>query len=383
MKHISERELQLPEAQIGRLLKIAAEDKSIISLSVGEPDFITPKPLLSYAKTVIDKSTHYSPTSGIHELREAIVKKLKKDNKINLSPENIMVSCGSQQAIFTALLSTVDPGEQVIVPNPSYLAYIPAIDLVNATPIYFKLEQENNFEINPDKIKEVIDKKKSEVLIINTPSNPTGTVLSKKILEEIADIAVENDLYVFSDEAYEKLIYDKKHVSIGSLNGMQDYVVTFHTFSKSYAMCGFRLGFAAGPRKLIEAMSKTSHYVVLAPPTLSQLVGVKALSLPNKYIDSMVKEYKKRRNFLIKRLNEINLETRMPDGAFYAFSNIKNYSKNSNDFAEKILKKAKVAVVPGTEFGRYGEGFIRFSYAANYYLIEKAIDRLERFLKRY
>src|SRR3989344_3703945 len=346
MKHISERELQLPEAQIGRLLKIAAEDKSIISLSVGEPDFITPKPLLSYAKTVIDKSTHYSPTSGIHELREAIVKKLKKDNKINLSPENIMVSCGSQQAIFTALLSTVDPGEQVIVPNPSYLAYIPAIDLVNATPIYFKLEQENNFEINPDKIKEVIDKKKSEVLIINTPSNPTGTVLSKKILEEIADIAVENDLYVFSDEAYEKLIYDKKHVSIGSLNGMQDYVVTFHTFSKSYAMCGFRLGFAAGPRKLIEAMSK-------------------------------------RRNFLIKRLNEINLETRMPDGAFYAFSNIKNYSKNSNDFAEKILKKAKVAVVPGTEFGRYGEGFIRFSYAANYSLIETAVDRLERFLKRY
>ena len=381
MVHISERELQLPDAIIGKLQEIAAEHKEIISLGIGEPDFITPKPILSHINKIINKSTHYSSPQGVKELREAISRKLKKDNKINADSDDVIVTCGSQEAIFIAILSSLDPSEQVIVQNPGYLGYIPAIELADATPIYIKLDEEDNFEINPDRIKELIDKKKTKAIIINSPANPTGNVLSKKTLEKIADIAVENDIYIFSDEAYEKLVYDKKHISIGSLNGMEKYVVTFQTFSKSYAMCGFRLGYAHGPKKLIKAMSKSSHYVTLCAPTISQLLGIKALSLPNKYIQSMVNEYDRRRKFIVKRLNEIGLRTNMPNGAFYTFSNIKHITNNSLKFSQDLLKKAKVAVVPGTEFGNHGEGFIRCSYATDIKLIAKAMDKIERFVK--
>ena len=381
MVHISERELQLPDAIIGKLQEIAAEHKEIISLGIGEPDFITPKPILSYVNKIINKSTHYSSPQGVKELREAIARKLKKDNKINADPDGVIVTCGSQEALFIAILSSLDPSEQVIVQNPGYLGYIPAIELADATPIHIKLEEEDNFEINPDRIKEAVDKKKTKAIILNTPANPTGNVLSKKTLEKIADIAVENDLYIFSDEAYEKLVYDKKHISIGSLNGMEKYIVTFQTFSKSYAMCGFRLGYAHGPKELIKAMSKSSHYVTLCAPTISQLLGVKALSLPNKYIQSMVNEYNRRRKFIVKRLNEIGLKTNMPNGAFYTFSNIKHITNNSMKFSQDLLKKAKVAVVPGSEFVKYGEGYIRCSYAADIKLIGKAMDRIEKFVK--
>ena len=379
--HISERESQLPDSIIGKLQEIAAEHKDIISLGIGEPDFLTPKPVLDYASKIIKKSTHYTAPKGIKELREAISKKLRKDNKIDANPDNVLVTCGSQEAIFMAILSSLDPSEQIIVPNPSYLGYIPAIELADAAPVYIKLEEEDNFEINPDRLKELIDKKKTKAIIINSPANPTGNVLSKKVLEKIADIAVENDLYIFSDEAYEKLIYEKKHISIGSLNGMEKYVATFQSFSKTYAMCGFRLGYIHGPNKLIEAMTKSSHYVTLCAPNISQLLGIKALSLPNKYTQDMVNEYNRRRKFIVKRLNEIGLRTGMPYGAFYTFSNITSSSKNSLKFSQDLLKKAKVAVVPGTEFGNHGEGYIRCSYATDIKLIAKAMDRIEKFVK--
>ncbi|MBI2672691.1 aminotransferase class I/II-fold pyridoxal phosphate-dependent enzyme [Candidatus Woesearchaeota archaeon] len=388
MRNISEREEELPDAVIGRLLKIANEDKSVVSLGAGEPNFSLPKPLLSHIKYITKNAeklrlNHYSNPLGRLDLREAISKKLKKDNKIETDPENIIVSCGSQEALFVGLMCVADITEQVLVPNPSYLGYIPAIELVGASPVSVSLKEEENWEFNPDRIRENIDKKKTKAIIINTPANPTGTVLSKKILEEIADIAVENDLYIFSDEAYEKLIYDSKHISIGSLNGMQDYVLTLQTFSKSYAMCGFRLGYAAGPRKLIEAMEKSMHYVTLTAPVVSQLLGIKALSLPNQYIEKMRKEYDKRRKFIVKRLNELNLPTIEPHGAFYSFSNIKNFSNNSMKFASSLLKNGKVAVVPGTEFGIMGEGYVRCSYAADYDKIVEAMNRLEKFLKKY
>lgn len=387
MKHISEREQELPDATIGKLLKIAAENKSIISLSAGEPNFSLPKPLLEHMRYIIKNAdrlrlNHYSNPLGRLDLREAIAKKLKKDNKVNVDPDNIIVSCGSQEALFVGLMCVADITEQVLVPNPGYLGYIPAIALVGASPVSVPLKEEENWEFNPDRIKANIDKKKTKAIIINTPANPTGTVLSKKILEEIADIAIDNDLYIFSDEAYEKLVYDSKHVSIGSLNGMQDYVLTLQTFSKSYAMCGFRLGYAAGPKELIGAMEKAMHYVTLTAPVVSQVLGLKALSLPNSYIEKMRLEYDRRRKFIVKRLNEIGLHTIEPHGAFYSFSNITGFSNNSMKFASELLKKAKVAVVPGTEFGSMGEGHIRCSYAADYNKIVKALDRIEGFLKK-
>ncbi len=387
MKEVSERERYLPPALIGKLLRIAAERPDIISLGVGEPDFTPPKVLVKEVKRVIAKYkknrvTHYAASEGIPELREAIVEKLKRDNKIRMSPENVLVTTGSQEALFVGFLATLDPTEEVILQNPGYLGYVPAIELCSGVPRYVPAVEQENFEINPDRMNKLVNKK-TRVIVLNTPSNPTGTVIRRSVLEEIADIAVDKDLYIFSDEAYEKLIYDDaKHVSIGSFNGMHDYVVTFQTFSKSYAMCGFRLGYAAGPREVIQAMTKSVHYVTLSAPHLSQWVGVKALSLGRQHIDPMVREYDRRRKFIVRRLNEMGLTTPAPKGAFYAFSNIQQYGKNSVRFTEKLLKKSKVAVVPGTEFGVNGEGYVRFSYAADYHLIETAMQRLERFLKK-
>ncbi|MDP2908922.1 MAG: aminotransferase class I/II-fold pyridoxal phosphate-dependent enzyme, partial [Nanoarchaeota archaeon] len=251
-------------------------------------------------------------------------------------------------------------------------------------PVFVPLKEEEGFEINPDEVRKVIDKKKTKVLLINTPANPTGNVLSKQVLEELADIAREYNLYIFSDEAYEKIIYDnKKHYSIGSFNGMEKYVITFHSFSKTYAMCGFRLGYAVGPEDLIKAMTQTHVYSTICAPTISQKVGTEALKLNSKYTETMVKEYARRRGLILKRLEEMKLPVAKPYGAFYVFPNIKNYSNNSVKFANELLIKGKVAAVPGSEFGREGEGHIRFSYATDYKLIEKAMDRLEKFLKKY
>lgn len=383
MRHISERESDLPDAVIGELIKIAQEDKSIISMGAGQPDFKTPKPILDYAQKVISKSTAYSNPQGVLELREEIAKKLRKENKIkNANPDDIVVTAGSQESIFMSLVCTIDPGEQVIIPNPGYLAYVPAVEILNGGISYVRLREEDGFEIDPEKIKEVIDKKKTKVLILNSPANPTGNVLSRKTLEKISDIVVENDIFVISDEAYEKLVYDKKHISLGSLNGMEKYCVTVQSFSKSFAMCGFRLGYAHGPKELINAISKSGHYVTLCAPHISQLLGIKALQISNSYVEKMRREYDRRRRYIVPRLNKMGLRTAMPYGAFYAFSNISHLSNNCYKFAKELLQKAKVAVVPGTEFGTYGEGYIRFSYATDLELIKKGLDRIENYLTK-
>ena len=382
MRGISEREKHLPNFTLPELLRIMHESRTVISMGAGEPDFSTPKPLLRYGASVIHKSTHYTPTQGIKELREAICKKLKKENKINATPENVIVTTGSQEAIFASLLTTTDPKDQVLIPNPGYLAYFPAIELSDGKPVSYKLEEKNNFQPDSDQIKKLANKK-TKAIIINSPSNPTGQVYPRKLLEEIAGIAREKNLYIFSDEAYEKLIYDnEKHVSIASLNGMKDYVISLYTFSKSYAMCGFRLGYVVAPKKLSESIIESSHFLTISPPHISQLMAVKALSLPNRHINRMVRAYNRRRKYLVKRLNKINLITKEPKGAFYAFSNIKYVTKKSSyQFSQDFLKKAKVAVVPGTEFGEYGEGYIRFSYATKLFLIKKALERIEKYLK--
>lgn len=385
MVHLSERELQLPRLEFPKIFKKVINDKSIISLGPGEPDFITPKPLLDYAKKVIGagKGTHYSEPQGLKELREAIVKKLRKENKIKTTPENVLITCGSQEALFAALLTTVDPTEKVILPSPGYLGYIPPVELVSGHPVFLELDEGDKFEINPDRLRKLAKDRKVKAIIMNSPSNPTGNVLSRKVLEEIADIAVDNNLNIFSDEAYEHIVYDKaKHISIGSLNGMEDYVTTFQTFSKSFAMCGFRLGYCTGPKKLIKDLIKVHHYITLTAPHISQLIGVRALSLNKKYINGMVKEYKRRRDMIVKRLNDMDLPTPMPGGAFYTFSNIQAYSSNSVKFSQKLIEKAKVAVIPGSEFGPYGEGYIRCSFATDYNKIVQAMDKMEKFLKR-
>ena len=383
MPHVSERELELPDAIIGKLIAIAAESKNVISLGPGEPDFPLPKPLVQHTKKIADKVNHYSPPGGLFILREAIARKVKKDNDIDADPDNIIVTSGSQEALLIALACTLDVSEQIIIPNPSFLAYLPLADLFSTFPVFVELKEEENFEINPDEVKKLIDKRKTKAIIINTPANPTGTTIKKKTLEELADIAIENDLYIFSDEAYEKIVYDEKHVSIASLNGMENNAVTFQTFSKSYAMAGYRVGYCIAPPSLSEYITKTHVYTSICAPTISQHLALKALTLKKSYTSNMVKEYRKRRDFIVRRLNEIGLHTIMPQGAFYTFSNISSLTMDSRKFAFDLLQKAKVAVVPGAEFGRHGEGYIRCSYATKYPFIEMAMERMEKFVKEY
>jgi len=381
---ISERSFELPSSEFTQIMKTAAEDKKVISLGPGEPDFTTPRHIIRFAKKKLDQGyTHYSPPQGRVELRETISKKLKKDNKINVSPDEIIVTCGSQEALFLATLALVDPGEKMIVPNPGFLAYIPMVESVTGTQVSIPLSEEDGFELNPDKVEELIDNR-TQVLLINTPGNPTGRILKKKTLEELADIVIEHDLKVFSDEAYEKFVYDnKRHISFASLNGMKKHVLTFQSFSKTYAMPGWRVGYAAGPKEIIQCMTRIHLYCGLCSPTISQLAALEALRRSQKCVRDMRKKYDRRRKLIIKRLKEIpNINCLNPEGAFYAFPNIKDIGMNSNGTANFLLKKAKVLVVPGTEFGKYGEGYVRMSYATSYKNIEKALNRIENVISK-
>jgi len=383
MVHISERESQLPDQAIEKLIEVMVEDKSVLSLGPGEPDFELPKPLVAEVKRLADKSNHYSPAGGLIELREAICRKLKRDNRIHTDPGDIVVTSGSQEALLLSSMALLDVSEQVLLPNPSYMAFLPTVELLNASPVFFNLKEENAFEPDPDEIRKKIDPKKTKVIILNSPANPTGNVIRRKTMEEIADLAIEHNLTIFSDEAYEKILYDgAKHVSFASLNGMRNRVLTFQSFSKSFAMCGFRLGYVVAPKEAAEAIKKTHVYASICAPTISQKLGIKALDLPPKYTMNMVKEYDRRRKVIVKRLNGMGLSTQTPLGAFYTFSNISHLSNDSKKFAFDLLKKEKVAVVPGTDFGTEGKKFIRCSFATKLPVIEKALDRLERFISK-
>ncbi len=382
---IAERYEELPVSTIGRFLKIAAERKDVISLGPGEPDFDSPVHIIKAAKKHLDERyTHYSPPGGRYRFKEAIIKKLKKDNGISVGHENIIVTTGSTEAILLTLVSTIDPGEGVLIPDPGFLAYKPTVEVLNGLPLSVSLHEEDNFEIDVEKMENVVVPKKTRVLIMNTPSNPTGTVFSKKVLEEIADFVRKHNLLVISDEAYEKFVYDDaKHISIGSLNGMEDYVMTLQSFSKTYAMPGFRIGYAAGPEKIVKAMIKLHIFTTLCAPTISQVTATDALKGDQKCVEKMRREYDRRRKMIVKRLNEIpGFCCINPKGAFYAFPNVKSFGMKSLAFSEWILKNAKVAVIPGTEFGEFGEGYIRLSYATSYELIEKALDRIENAVKK-
>jgi aminotransferase len=384
-KIISERESELPVLTIGRLLHIAEEDKRVISLGPGEPDFTAPKNIIAAAKKALDKGyTHYSPPAGRSDFKEAIIKKLKKDNCIRASPENIVVTTGSTEAIMLALMCTIDPGEGVMVPDPGFLAYKPTVEVLNGMPISVPLYEEDGFQLDVERMEKAIIPERTNAIILNSPSNPTGTVFSRKVLEEVAGFAMEYDLLIISDEAYEKLVYGgAKHISIGSLNGMEDRVLTLHSFSKTYAMPGFRLGYAVGNEKLIAAMAKLHLFTSLCAPTLSQVAAMGALKGTQEPVRKMVREYDRRRKMIVRRINDIpGFSCAEPKGAFYAFPNISYYRMKSLKFAEWLLKNAKVAVVPGTEFGRMGEGFIRCSYATEYRKIEKAMDNIERAVKK-
>jgi len=385
MYEVAERAKVIEESRIAESLKILESRPEIISLGAGEPDFPAPPSVIKAAQQALSKGyTHYAPLKGKSELREAIAEKLKKENKIDASPDEVIVCCGSKEAILLAMLATVDVGEEVIVPDPGYLAYRPMAEMVGGKAVSLQLREEDGFELNPDAVKKLITDK-TRLLVINSPSNPTGNVFRKKLWEEIADIIVDKQLYALCDEAYEKLVYeDAEHVSLGSLNGMEKYVITVQTFSKTYAMCGFRVGYAVAPPELIKEMVEFKICTTISAPTAFQMAAVEALKskATQKYVEEMRREYDRRRKLLIKRLNEIDRITfTVPKGAFYFFPNITELRMSSEEAVDFLLKKAKVLMVPGTEFGKYGEGYVRLSYATAYEKIVEAMDRIENALK--
>jgi len=379
MHHFPRRVSVVSGSKIGESLKIIEQDPSVISLGAGEPDFAAPEHVVAAAYKMLKKGyTHYSPLQGKKELREAVAKKVRKDNKIDAAPEEVIVTCGSKEAILLAMMTFVDPRDEVVIPDPGYIAYRPIVKLINGMPVSLQLKEKNNFEIEADVLEKLITEK-TKVLVINSPANPTGAVYSKKALEEVADVVIDKDLMVISDEAYEKLIYDgAKHISIGSLNGMKEHTITVQSFSKTYAMCGFRVGYAVATEDVIKEMTEYKICTTLGAPTAFQMAAVVALKGSQAYVQKMRREYDRRRKFIVKRLCEMGLSCVKPKGAFYAFPNISSQKMSSEQFFDFLLKKAKVIVIPGTEFGRHGEGHVRMSYATAYEKIVEAMDRIEK-----
>lgn len=383
---IAKRDTDLPSTEFEKILKTSVEDREVISLGPGEPDFDTPQNIRDAAKRAIDRGlTHYSTTGGTKALREEISKKLRKQNGIDADPETeIIATTGSSESIFLSSMILIEPGDGVVVPDPGYINYIPMTRLMEGKPVPMNVISEDGFGSEIEKLKKKIGPK-THVLIINSPSNPTGHVLKRKELEEIADLTNDRNMMVFSDEAYENLLYgDNKHVSIGGLNGMGDRVMSFFSFSKTYAMAGFRIGYAVGPKKIVDAMKRLRLYSTISSPLFVEEAAIEALRGPQKEIERMRREYERRGKMMHRRLDEMGaFECNSPEGAFFLFPKISGTKMKSITFAHKMLREAKVLVVPGTEFGKNGEGYVRMSYATSYEKIQKAMDRIQNWARSF
>ncbi|NJE26182.1 pyridoxal phosphate-dependent aminotransferase [Thermococcus sp. MV5] len=370
---------------IRKLFELAQGIEGVISLGIGEPDFDTPEHIKEYAKEALDKGlTHYSSNIGVLELREAIAEKLKKHNGIEVDPKTqIMITVGANSGLLMGFATFLKDNEEVLIPSPAFVSYAQTVLLAGGIPVEVPTTEKNGFRLNTDDLEKYVTPK-TRALIINSPNNPTGAVLTKKDLEELADFAVEHDLIVFSDEVYEYFVYDNvKNYSIASLNGMFERTITINGFSKTFAMTGWRLGFVTAPEWIIEKMVRFQMYTVTCPVTFAQYAAAKALRDERSWraVEEMRKEYDRRRNLVWKCLDEMGLPTIKPKGAFYIFPRIKDTGLTSKEFSELMIKEAKVVLVPGNAFGSAGEGFVRISYATAYEKLEEAMNRIDKVLK--
>jgi aminotransferase len=376
---------KIPKSGIRRLFDLAQNMEGVISLGIGEPDFNTPQNIVDAAiKALKENKTYYAPNSGLLELRKAVSEKMKLDNKIDVSENEILITVGGGEALSLAIQSTIKTGDEIIVPSPSFVAYSPTILLSGGKPIEVECKEEENFILNPDSLEESITEN-TNLLIINTPSNPTGAVMEKKDLEKIADIVQEYNLKVISDEVYEKLIYDGKiHTSMASLNGMENNVITINSFSKTYSMTGWRVGYLSSKDEtLFERMLKLHMYGPVCNNTFAQFGALEALKGPQDSVYQMRDEFEKRRDLLLKRIKEMNgVNAIKPEGAFYLFMNISETGMKSDEFSERLLNEEKVVTVPGSAFGPYSNNFVRLAYPLKAEKINEACDRINKFLSK-
>ncbi|MDZ5472061.1 aminotransferase [Bacillus sp. 31A1R] len=380
--YLSKTVEDLKPSGIRRFFDLAASMEGVISLGVGEPDFVTSWSVREAAILSLEEGyTSYTANAGLLELRQEISSYMNRSFNVSYSPNTeIIVTVGASQAIDIALRAIVNPGDEVIVIEPSFVSYVPIVNLAGGTAVTVQTKKENDFKILPSELEQVITKK-TKAIMLCSPNNPTGAMLNREELIGIASIAEKHDLLVLSDEIYAELVYDEEYVSFAELKGMRERTILISGFSKGFAMTGWRLGFVCAPEEISQAMLKIHQYTMMCAPTMAQFAALEALRNGREDVNEMRKSYRRRRNYFVQSLNDLGLDCHQPGGAFYAFPSIRRTGLSSEQFAEKLLLKERLAVVPGNVFGESGEGHIRCSYASSMEQLQESINRLKKFLE--
>lgn len=380
---LSKEIVKIKPSGIRKFFDLVSEMEGVISLGVGEPDFDTPWHIRDEGIYSLEKGrTFYTSNSGLNELKTEISKYIKRTQGVEYSPKSeIVVTVGGSEAIDIAFRAMLDPGDEVLIPQPSYVSYEPCAILAGGKPVIIDLKAENDFKLTA---KEVLEKitDKTKILVLPFPNNPTGSIMEREYLEEIAKVVIEKDIFVLSDEIYAELTYKGKHISITAIEGMKERTVLINGFSKAYAMTGWRLGYACAPKNILEQMLKIHQYAIMCAPTTSQYAAISALKNGDKDVAEMRTSYNQRRRYLMHAFKEMGLACFEPYGAFYVFPCIKEFGMTSEEFATEFLKAEKVATVPGTAFGESGEGFLRISYAYSLETLKLAMEKLNKFITK-
>lgn len=381
---ISKKVQEIPASGIREFFDLVIGMKNVVSLGVGEPDFVTPWNICESGIFSIEKGyTSYTSNKGLYELRLQISRHIKNKYSLNYDPdEEILITTGSSQALDLAARAVFNPGDKVLVLNPSYVSYYPVSYLAGAKPVLINTEEDDSFRLTPDLVNKNMSKD-VKAIIFNYPANPTGVSYSRQELIILCRCFIDNDLIVISDEIYDELTYDFSHTPLNTIKGMKNRTIYLNGFSKAYAMTGWRVGYACGPKEAISAMTKIHQYTMLCAPIMSQIAAIEALKGNNNSILQMKREYKRRREFVVDKLNEIGLPCPTPEGAFYVFPSIRSTGMDCVTFAKELLKLEKVALVPGTAFGSRGKDHIRISYASSMDDLKEAMSRIEHFLKKH
>ena len=380
---LSEKVVDIKPSGIRKFFDIVNEMNDVISLSVGEPDFDTPWHIRDEGIYSLEKGrTFYTSNAGLKELKEEICKYLKRKQGVEYDPDHeVFLTVGGSEGIDAAMRAMLNPGEEVLIPQPSFVSYEPCAILAGGVPVIIELKAENEFRLTAEELEAAITEK-TKLLVLPFPNNPTGAILEKKDLEELAEVIIKHDIFVMSDEIYAELTYKEKHTSIVEIPGMKERTILINGFSKAYAMTGWRLGYACGPKEIIAQMLKIHQFAIMCAPTTSQYAAVEALRNGDDDVAEMREAYNQRRRYLMHAFKEMNLPCFEPFGAFYVFPCIKEFGMTSDEFATRFLKEEKVAVVPGTAFGDCGEGFLRISYAYSLDNLKIAMQKLADFLER-
>jgi len=381
---ISKRVREIPPSGIRRFFDLLASMEGVISLGVGEPDFVTPWHIREAGIYSVERGyTSYTSNYGLLELRQEIARYLKARYGLDYDPRReLLITVGVSEGLDLALRAILDPGDEVLIPEPSYVSYMPCTVLAGGVFVPVPTTIENDFQVKAEDIEKRITPR-TKALLLGYPNNPTGAVMDRSGLLKVAELAERYDLLVISDEVYERLVYGVEHTCFASLPGMKERTIHLSGFSKAYAMTGWRIGYAAAPEEIIEGMMKIHQYTMMCAPTMGQMAAIEALKSGDEQVEEMVADYDKRRRVMVKGLNGIGLTCFEPRGAFYAFPSIKSTGLSSDEFAERLLVEEKVAVVPGSTFGQCGEGYVRCCYATSMAEIEEALERISRFVKRH